>query len=458
MEGINQWPLSLDWRIGRSLMLATAILITIVHAAAEDWPQFRGSDGNGANTQSQIPSEWSYDRHLAWKVRIPGSGWSQPVLFGDTIYLTTAISDIPSRPKDYASGTEDSHTVSGNTAPAPQMKVEWKVIAIDLKSGNLSWATTIFNGKPKYPIHPSNTYASETPAVDTQGIYVWFGTIGTAAALNHDGHVIWQRELGVFRHEQNLGSGSSPRLHQGLLYLQCFNEEQAFLVCLDAREGKEKWRITRNTLGTAWTTPLLWQNENRIELIVCGQKLITSHDPMNGRELWRGSGIEMAGPSSAVSDRNQLYFGFSSSSSKTKLYALKSGAEGDQSTVEETKTFRCEDWSVVGAAASMASPVTANGCVYVINQAVVGCYDATSGKQYYRERLPGFHCVVASPLVADQKIIILDESGSSVVLKTGSKFEIIGRSKLDDTFWASPAVSNDALVLRGVDFLYCIRE
>jgi outer membrane protein assembly factor BamB len=432
--------------------------LLVAAARPDDWPQFRGPLGNGVSANAQVPVEWSNQKHLAWKLRIPGAGWSQPVIVGNLIFLTAAVSGQPWRPKDYASGTADPHTVSGDKVLAPDMDLEWKVLAVDLPSGAIKWATTVVSGKPKYPIHPSNTYASETPVADKRGVYAWFGACGTMAALDHAGHLFWRRQLGVFRQQNNLGTGSSPRLYQGLLYIQCFNEEQAFVACLDAKDGREKWRITREKPETAWTTPLVWHNERRAELIVYGQKLMTSHQPLTGQEIWRASGVEMPGPSSLAADGRRVYFGFRSSVKRTSLYALAAGADGDQSVTNGLSAFKCEAWAVAGAAPGMASPVAADGCVYVLNDAVLSCYDAASGKEHFKERLPGFRCAVASPVVAGHKLVAVDESGSAVVLKTGPKFDLLGRSKLDDAFWASPAVTRDALVLRGVDCLYCIRE
>jgi hypothetical protein len=443
---------------GTNLWLAVIFLAIVARARSDDWPQFRGPDGNGVSAQGRIPTEWSSDRNLAWKIRVPGSAWSQPITYGNRVFLTTAVSDHPARPKDYAGGTSDPHTVSGDKAPAPDVTMQWKVLAIDLQTGNLMWDSTVVTGKPRYPIHPSNTYASETPAADARGVYAWFGNTGTVAALAHAGLKLWQRELGVFRHQQNLGSGSSLRLHEGLLYIQCFNEEQSFVVCLDTRDGREKWCIKRNQSGTAWITPLLWQNKERSELIVCGQKLISSHDPLTGHELWRGNGVDMSGPSSLAADINRIYFGFRSALKTTKLYALNAGADDDQSVPEGSQTFRCEAWARPGAAPGMASPVVAENCVYVVNEGTLACFDSVNGQEHFKQRLPGFHTVVASPIVVGHHVVFLDESGSAAVLKTGSKFEIVGRSKLDDTFWASPAAARNALILRGVDFLYCIRN
>lgn len=441
-----------------TVILTAAVIALAANGAASDWPQFRGPDGNGVSAHGQIPAEWSANRNLAWKIPIPGAGWSQPIIVGDRIYLTTAVSDHPSRPKDYSSGTTDPHTVSGGKAPAPNVTIEWKVMAIDLPTGHVKWVFTVASGKPRYPIHPSNTYASETPAADARGIYAWFGAAGTVAALDHEGRLIWQRDLGVFRYQENLGSGSSLRIHKGLLYIQCFNEEQAFLVCLNAQDGGEKWRINRELKGTAWTTPLLWENKERCELIVCGQKRISSHDPLTGRELWHGAGVEMAGPSSPTADQNHLYFGFRSALKTAKLYALNPGAEGNQSVEQGEQTFRGEAWARSGAAPGMASPVAAGNCLYVVTDATVRCHDTVSGQEHFRQRLPGFRCAVASPIVIGGQVLFLDESGSAAVLKAGPRFEILGTSKLEDTFWASPAVGRHALVLRGVDSLYCIRS
>jgi outer membrane protein assembly factor BamB len=448
LAGLNRWA-------------ATAVLLisaAMTQAASGDWPQFRGSDGNGISVKGRVPTEWSADHNLAWKTRLPGSGWSQPTVFGERIFVTTAVSDHPSRPKNYEGGIADPHTVSGGKASAPDVSIDWKVVALNLRNGSVDWSFTAASGKPKYPIHPSNTYASETPAADDRGIYAWFGAVGTVAALDHTGHLRWRRELGVFRQQENLGTASSLRLYKGLLFVQCFSEEQAFVVGLNTSDGSERWRINRTLAGTAWTTPFLWFNQHRVELIVCGQKLITSHDPMTGRELWRGLGDDMSGPSSPTGDQSRLYFGFKSTLKKTKLYALHASADGDQSVVEGANTFRCEAWSVTGVAPGMASPVVADGCVYVINDATVGCFDAASGQAHYKQRLPGFHCVVASPVAVGSHVIFLDESGAAVTIRTGAMFDLLGKSKLDDTFWASPTVAHDALILRGVDFIYCVRE
>ncbi|HEY5909338.1 MAG TPA: PQQ-binding-like beta-propeller repeat protein [Verrucomicrobiae bacterium] len=432
--------------------------MTLAPACASEWSQFRGPSGTGVGEDTSIPLEWSKDRHLAWKTAIPGVGWSQLVTVGALVFVTSAVSEKLARPMDYATGTSDSYTLSGDKASAPELVVQWKVFALDLQTGALKWERSVASGKPKYPVHPSNTYASETPAADARGVYVWSGAAGVIVAFDHTGRRLWGKQLGVFRQQNNVGPASSPRLHEGLIYLQCFNEEQAVLVCFDARDGQERWRRTRQTPGTAWNTPLIWQNARRTELVVCGQKLMTSHDPLTGKEYWRASGPDMPVIPSLSGDTQRLYFGYRSPTAGGPLCALGAGARGEQCPGAGDKTFQSEAWKASDAAPGMPSPLAVSGCVYVLNGNILSCLDAATGKEHFKQRLPGFRAVVASPVSAGDRIVIIDESGNAIVLKAGPEFKVLGQSKLADRFWTSPAIVNDTLLLRGLEYVYRIRD
>lgn len=395
---------------------------------------------------------------MAWKTSIPGLGWSQPIIVGDQVYVTSAVSSQSAPPKNYESGISDPYTQSGAKASIPEVMIDWKVIALDLRSGAVRWERSALRARPRYSIHPSNTYASETPAANAQGIYAFFGASGTAICFAPDGELLWSRDLGVYRQQNNYGTGSSPRLWQDSLYIQCFNEEKAFLVCLGTGDGSEKWRITRPQAGTSWTTPFIWRNERRAELVVSGQKLMTSHDPATGHEFWRAAGIPMPVIASVCADAQQLYFGCRDPLKGGPLYSFHAGGKGEQPLQMGDKTFRIEAWKAMDAAPGMAASVVVNGCIYVVNDAVLYCLDALTGRQNYKKRLPGLRSVIASPVAAGAKIIILDESGNGRVIQSGSDFKILGQSKLEDTFWASPALASNALLLRGGNYLYCIRK
>jgi outer membrane protein assembly factor BamB len=441
----------------RSGMSVGVLFLTLALGHASDWPQFRGPSGTGVSEDASIPMEWSKDKHLGWKTAIPGVGWSQPVNVGSLVFVGSALSDQSHRPTDYNSGIADPYTLSGAKAPVPDIMLHWKVFALDLQSGAIQWEREVASGKPKYPIHPSNTYASETPAADESAVFAWFGAAGVIVAYDHTGHLIWQKQLGVFRQQNNYGTASSPRLYEGRIYLQCFNEEQAVLICLDARGGQEIWRVARPIVGTAWNTPLIWHNAHRTELIVCAQKLMTSHDPLTGREHWRASGVDMPMIPSLSADARRPYFGYLSPTAGGPLYALAAGADGEQCPGRSDKAFLTEASKAPDAAPGMPSPLAVAGCVYVLNDNVLRCLDAATGKEHFKQRLPGFRTVVASPLAIGRQVVILDEVGHAAVIQAGPEFEILGQSRLEDRFWASPAIANGALILRGLEYLYCIR-
>ncbi len=431
-------------------------LATMLETRSEDWPQFRGPLGTGVAPDAAIPHEWSEDKNVAWKVAIPGAGWSQPIVVGQTVYVTTAEGYKHLRPKDFNSGVADAYTTSGEKAVAPDTTIAWKVFALDLQRGSILWARTAASGRPKYPIHPSNTYASETPVADRDTVYALFGAAGVVVAFDREGRQLWRRELGVYRQQNNFGTGSSLRLYDKLLYVQYFNEEQSFVVCLHAEDGAEKWRV-RYAEGTSQNTPLLWHNGLRTELVVGGLKLLASHDPVTGLGLWRAIGTDMVGIASVSADRERLYFGARSPGKGGPLYALNTGGRGDRSLTNGATSYQGQVWKAPGAAPGMASPLVAGGCIYVANDSFLTCLDALNGKEHYKERLPGLRTVIASPVSVGGQVVILDEAGNAVVLKAGTVFEVLGRSKLEDSFWASPAVSGGSLLFRGVGSLYCIR-
>jgi outer membrane protein assembly factor BamB len=441
----------------RSGLVFTALITAATGPQAQDWPQFRGASGSGVAPNALVPAHWSSTSNLAWKLPLQGSGWSQPIVLHGTVYFTGAVSRQSLRPKIFAEGLTDPHTLAGASQDAPDLTITWKLSAADLADGKLRWERAIVSSAPRYPIHPSNTFASETPAADERGVYVYFGTAGMVAAVDHQGAPLWTRTLGPFRQQENYGTGSSLRLRAGLLYLQCFSAEEAFLVCLDTQDGSERWRVGRDQPGSCWNTPLLWDTAQRTELIVYGQRLLTSHDPRTGNELWRAEGVQMPAMTSACADTERLYFGCRDPYRGGPLHALRAPLR-DRLRLSEVAPALGEAWIAPGAAPGMPSLLTAEGCVYVINGTILACHDRVTGQEHFKERLPECRAVIASPVAAGRTIIIVDESGVGLALAAGARFEILGRSRLDDIFWASPAIAGNDLVLRGLAYLYCIRQ
>jgi outer membrane protein assembly factor BamB len=421
----------------------------------DDWPQFRGPSGTGVAESAQLPREWSETKNVAWKVALPGQGWSQPVVIGDVVYVTTAVAAGLERPLGMQAGIEDPRT--RQAGGVPDRAIDWRVLALDLATGKERWSASVAKAKPEFPIHPSNTWATETPCADAGGVYAHFGATGTLVALDPAGKERWRVELGSFPTANGFGTGSSPALHAGKLYVQCFNDEQSFLACLDAQTGKELWRAERAN-GTSWATPLVWRNAQRAEVVASSAELIVSHDPATGKELWRIAGV--AGPSmcSFAADGEQLYFGQRSPMGSPPLYALAAGGAGDLSPESGSADVGHQAWVEKSASPSMPSPVAADGLLYVVEDTILTCRDAATGESLYKERVPDVVTIAASPIIAGADLLLLDEEGGAVLVPLGPDFEVAGRGKLDDMFWTAPTVAGDALLLRGVASLYCVRE
>lgn len=442
------------------LTVAMLVLANALEVLAQDFPQFRGPAGTGVVDKGDPPTDWSGGKGVAWRVALPGTGWSQPVVLGETVYVTAAVGEKLRRPKDMQAGVKDlaSMPIPGLGSKAPDASVKWQVLALAIDSGDTKWTRTVAEGKPKFPIHPSNTYATETPCVDEQRVYVYFGATGTVAAFTHAGEPVWKTELGAFPHANGFGSGSSPALHDGKLFLNCFNDKNAFVVALDAQSGKEVWRQPRAKAGTSWASPLVWKNSKRTEIVACGDKLVTSHDPATGEELWRLGGIDTAFAPSPAARADLLILAASSPFSSSPMYAVNAGASGDITLKKGEKSNAGVAWFRTGTAVGMSSPVAAEGAVYFASQGFLTSYDISTGKQIYKERLGTSRMVTSSLLLVGEKLLVLDETGAAAWIKTGPAFERLGGGEIEDTFWASPALAGDRLFLRGIDRLYCLKK
>jgi outer membrane protein assembly factor BamB len=444
-----------------NLLAAYFCVWSVVPAAADDWPRFRGPEGNGTATATHRET-WSADDHLAWKTKIPGVGWSQPIVLGDKVFLTAAVSDKGQRPKpgDWSPGDAGVMTlVFGNYRKPPAVEYEWKLICLDAKTGDINWQQTAFNGKPRVPIHINNTYATETPATDGERVIAYFGMIGVYC-YDLSGKLLWNKDLGCYPVQMDWGSGSSPVIAGDLVILQCDNDKSSFVVALNKTTGDEVWRVSRQEKSN-WSTPIIWNSGSRSELVVAGGSKMCGYDPATGKLLWEmaGSGRCAASPV-ASADLLFVASGDRLTGQRGIIAAIKPGASGDISLSGDGKTNEFIAWSQNLPGHIVASPLAAGGCLYLCEQqaGIVRCLDAASGKQHYRQRLPGATGLTASPWSMNGKVFCLDQSGQTFVLTAGPKYELLHTNKLaDEMFWASLAISHGSLFLRSVDHLYCIR-
>lgn len=443
--------------LARVLSSAIAlVLFESASAAAVEWPQFRGPLGDGRVAKPGFPLRWSESENVAWKVKIPGEGWSQPVVWGDKVFLTAAVSDSAPKPKGMSEGTQAPSSIFPGLSKPVDALYRWEVVCVNLENGNTLWRRQVAEKKPTIAKHPSNTYATETPATDGERVYAWFGSIGQVAAVNFSGELLWKVDLGELPSMGGLGTGSSPVVRDGLVYVQCYTQPASFLLALDAKTGKEVWRAERSK-GGSWSTPYIWTNKQRTELIACGDSKVIAYDPATGKPLWEIGGITSSFTASPAATAESLFLGNNGPFSTAPLFAVKAGASGDITLGKGEKSNDFVAWWRLRSGPGLSSMAVIDDLLFVSTGQFLNCHDIKTGERLYRERLAKAREIVASPLVLGDKLLLLDEDGRGYVVKAGRKFEVIETNKLDDIFWASPAAADGCLLLRGVEHLYCIQ-
>ncbi len=423
-----------------------------------DFPQFRGTHGWGIAEQTPLPQEWSSEKNLAWRCKVPGAGWSAPVVVGQRLYVTSAVAAEPLKPKSFADGVRTPQSMGlGFLSQAPDVNIDWTVFCLDADSGQILWSTVVASGKPQFAIHPSNSYATETPVANADGVVAYFGATGKVAGLSTTGELLWQQDVGVYKTSNGFGTGSSLAIHDGRVFVQNFSEGSAAVVGFDFKTGGELWKYQRDRHQTSWSSPLVWNNVQRTELIISGGEQIDSLDPATGSLLWTVRNVKAATACSVAADRQRIYFGGSDPFSSGPLFAVRTGGNGDISPTKKNESFEFCQWMQKRAAPGMASPVSSGELVYVAEKNILRCYSAETGERMYQERVPGLEMVNASPLIVGEQLLLVDEKGQACLVDIGPTFQVSGRGSIDDVFWATPAVANGAVYLRGLEALYCIR-
>ena len=449
----------------RSLITA---LITLTWATwrppavqAENWPQFRG-DGTGVAADAKLPTQWSQKKNVAWKVKLPGVGWSQPIVWGDKIFVTTAQTNKQAAPdpKNTGPGFEGlgGFLASGGLKP-PDDRYRWRVLCLDAATGQTLWEQVARSGRPATQIHPNNTYATETPATDGEVVIAYFGMTGVFC-YNLAGEPLWQKDLGAYPTQFGWGPGSSPLLFGDLVYIQCDNDQESFLVALNKQTGDQVWRVDREEKSN-WSTPYLWRNKQRTELIAAGGGEMRSYDPATGDLLWsmEASGRTAITP---VGDDELLYVDSANRLTGVigVLAAVRAGASGKISINPEEPGHEHVAWHVEFNGNRIASPLLYEGCLYSLAQpqGVVRCLDAATGKEHYRKRLRGAAGFTASPIASGGRIYCLSENGATLILAAGPKLKVLATNNLHEMCWATPAVAANRLLIRTINRLYCLGQ
>lgn len=436
------------------LALVACLMAGIANA---EWPQFRGPTGNGVSKHSHL-LEWSEQQHVRWKVKVEGIAWSQPIVFGERVFLTTAVADGQASPKSGESGPgfnpfsfKGLAALSGGSAP--DIACHWKLLCLNLPDGSRLWEQEIHKGKPAVPIHRSNSYASDSPVCDGQRVFVQVPMIGVYC-FDLQGKRVWEQPLAARKMQYGWGTGSSLTASGPQLFLQCDNEEQSFLAAYDKASGKPQWKVDRAE-GSNWSTPYVWANQRQTELVVCGGRTVQSYD-FSGKLLWELP-AEGRSATTAVGNQDLLVVGSVTRSrgGSGALTAVRAGASGVLTDQSEHIA-----WTIPKAAPELASPLLVGDYLYVARQhgGIIACYDAKSGEQHFRQRLPKAGGFTASPWSAGGHAFFLDENGKTFAIKPADELQLIATNSLDGMFWSSAAVVKGGLLLRSVEHLYCIAK
>jgi outer membrane protein assembly factor BamB len=429
-----------------SIALAAAVLspaLALQQSPADRfWGQWRGPHWTGVSKAANPPTTWAEGKNVRWKVVIPGRGSATPVVWGDRVYLLTAV----------PTGVEGDaqHAQMG---AKPRIPHRFLVMAIDRRTGKTVWQQTAKEETPHEAAHGENgTWASPSAIVDGEHVIASFESRGIFA-YDMNGTLVWQKDLGDKRMRNTFGEGSTPALHGNTLVVVWDHQGESFVVALNKRTGEEIWRKTRKEIDT-WATPLVMSVNGRAQAIVPAMNQIISYDLATGDVVWETAGLTMNPIPTPVTDGTMAYLmsGFRGNSLKAiNVAAAKGDITGTPAIV----------WSMDRETPYVPSPLLYDGILYFLksNNGLLTAVDAKTGTPHYvATRIDAIPNVFASPAGAAGRIYIPGREGATVVLRNGPKLDIIATNHLDDGFDASPALVDGELYLRGYKHLYCIAE
>ena len=427
-------------------------LSTATIAPAQDWPQFRGPRGSGVSQESGLPTQWSESENIRWKVEIPGTGHSSPIVFGDRVFVTTAVGEKK------AEVPKKGLYFGGNRSTPEPDEHQWTILCLDRNTGKTLWNAVAIRRKPSSPIHVKNSYASSTPVTDGRHVYAFFGSEGLYC-FDMEGKKVWERDFGVLKTVFDWGPASSPVLHGDTLFLQCDTQKESFLIALDKATGETRWKVDRQEKST-WSTPLVWETDTRTELVTAGSAAIRSYDPATGKLLWELAPMSNIAAPTPVAGHGLVFVSSGYVLDKVRpVYAVRPDSSGElKLKAGETKSESIA-WSHPLAGPYIPSPIVYGDYLYVLlDRGFLSCYDARSGKEIYgRTRIAaGAGSFSASPIAYDGKIFCASEDGDTYVIQAGPEFKVLAVNSLGEFTMATPAASRGQLFIRTFSHLYCI--
>lgn len=422
-----------------------------------NWPGFRGSNATGIAEHYALPVSWDAQssKNIKWKTPLPGLGHSSPVIWGDKIFITTAISGQKD-PELKVGLYGDIKPVEDNTEHV------WQVICLNKKTGKIEWEQTAHRGIPEVKRHPKATHANSTPATDGRFLVAFFGSEGLYC-YDMQGKLLWEKDFGILDSAffavptAQWGFASSPVIHASRVIIQCDVMQDSFLASFDLATGKEIWRVAREDYPT-WSTPTVHADDKRTQILVNGFKHIGGYDFTTGKELWKLSGGgDIPVPTPVVSAG--LVFINGAHGRLSPIYAVKLNAAGDISLKNGETSNQGIAWSIRRGGSYMQTPLIYRDYLYNLRgNGALTCYRARTGEVIYQEKLGNMASFSASGVAADGKLYFPSEEGEIFVVAAGPDFKLLAQNSMQDICMATPAISAGTIFIRSHHYLFAVAD
>jgi len=438
--------------VWRTLLIASVVMSGSANAQSPQWPMFRGENASGLG-EGSAPIRWNAGTNegIAWKTAIPGIGHSSPVIWGDLVFITTAVSSDSAE-------TFTPAAARGASVAESRPQQSWRIYCLDRQSGRIVWQRTAHEGVPKIGRHAKASHANATPATNGRQVVAFFGSEGLFA-YSLDGKPLWSRDLGIIdvgyvgQPEYQWSTASSPLLYDGLVIIQADAQQGSFVAAFDVESGREVWRQRRDELPS-WSTPVIAGAGSRAVLVTNSPKFIRGLDPRTGRELWRvADGAEVKVPTPVAAQDIVVVSG--GAPRGRQFYGIRPAESGDRRNDEVDRLA----WTVEKGGPYTPTPIVTGDLLFVLaDNGVLRAFEVQSGRLLHQARVPETGgAYSASPVSAAGVLYLTSEDGEIHVVRAESRFELIATNAMGEILMATPAIGGGMLIVRGAQHVFGVR-
>ena len=434
-------------------------------ARGREWPSFRGPGGSGILDGAHPPTVWDVEQsiNVKWKTPIPGLAHSSPIVWGDRVFVTTAVPAIDAAVTFRYGGDASSTVDAANRSTTDDFPYSWRVYALDKQTGRILWERVAHEGVPRTARHVAESQANQTPATDGTHLVVWFGSEGLYC-YDLDGTLLWKRDLGpltsgyVVDPSFEWNTASSPIIYKHFVILQVDLLERSFIAAFDITTGTEVWRTERDEVPS-WATPLLYEGPPRTELVTLAPNFVRGYDPDTGKELWRLGKHSIYASPTPIAGRGLIFVTNGSGGTIQPIYAIRPGGSGDITLADDEASSAYVVWSTHRGGSFLPTPILYGDLLYLCSDGgILAAYQAETGERVYQERVTRGGGYTASPVAADGKLYFSSEDGEVIVVKAGPQFERLAVNPMGEVLMATPAISEGMIIVRTQHHVVAVAE